>query len=252
MVRYALRIEYDGTPFVGWQIQAEGLTVQGCLVEAIARMSGERVNVQGAGRTDSGVHALGQVAHFDLVRPFAPGKVQDALNYHLKPAPIAITACREVPSTFDARRTASARRYLYRILPRRAPPVMATGRVWWVPIALDAQQMHAAAQRLTGHHDFTTFRASMCQAASPMRTLDRLDVAPVGEEVHIVAQSRSFLHNQVRSLVGSLKLVGEGRWSGNDLRAALDAANRTRCGPVAPPDGLYLTDVVYGDHDVFG
>lgn len=251
MTRFALRIEYDGTPFVGWQIQAEGLTVQGCLVDAIARMSGERVMVQGAGRTDSGVHALGQVAHFDLEKSFAPGKVMDALNYHLKPNPIAITACSVVAQTFDARRSGTQRRYLYRILPRRAPPVMVADRVWWVPVGLDADAMQRAAQRLTGHHDFTTFRASMCQATSPMRTLDRLDVAQVGDEVHIVAASRSFLHNQVRSLVGSLKLVGEGRWSADELRAALDAADRTRCGPVAPPTGLYLTDVIYGDQRVF-
>jgi tRNA pseudouridine38-40 synthase len=251
MVRYALRIEYDGTPFFGWQIQAEGLTVQGCLVEAIARMSGQRVVVQGAGRTDSGVHALGQVAHFELEKAFAPAKIMDALNYHLKPNPIAITACCEVAPTFDARRTATARRYLYRILPRRAPPVMVLGHVWWVPIPLNAEAMHLAAQRLIGHHDFTTFRASMCQATSPMRTLDRLEVSRVGDEVHVLAQSRSFLHNQVRSLVGSLKLVGEDRWSAEDLRAALDAVDRTRCGPVAPPEGLYLTDVLYGEMVVF-
>ncbi len=245
MPRYAIRIEYCGTPFVGWQMQALGRSVQGALVEAIARFSGEIVRVTGAGRTDAGVHATGQVAHFDLSKPWKPGKIRDALNYHLKPEPAAVIDCWAVADTFDARRTAIRRRYRYRILNRRARPALEERRVWWVPIALDADAMHQAAHGLLGHHDFTTFRASLCQATSPMRTLERLDVVRVGNDIDVWVEARSFLHNQVRSMVGTLKLAGEGKWSKADVRAALEAADRTRCGTVAPPDGLYLTDVIY-------
>ncbi len=199
----------------------------------------------GAGRTDAGVHALGQVAHFDLVKEFAPDKVRDALNHFLRPAPVAVLEAAVAAPDFHARFSAAARRYLYRILCRRSPPTLERGRVWHVVRDLDAEAMHGAAQALVGQHDFTTFRAAECQAKSPVRTLDRLDVARVGDEVHINAAARSFLHNQVRSIVGSLKLVGEGKWSRRDLAAALAARDRAECGPVAPPDGLYLLRVDY-------
>lgn len=251
MPRYAVTLEYDGTAFVGWQLQAHGTSVQGELAAAIARFSGESVVVRGAGRTDSGVHALGQVAHFDLERMWVPDKIRDALNYHLKPHRVAVIRCAEVPETFDARYSAVQRQYLYRILARRARPALDEHRVWWVPTALDTDQMHRAAQELVGHHDFTTFRASLCQALSPERTLDRLDVMRAGCEVHIWAQARSFLHNQVRSMVGTLKLVGEGRWTPRSVADALAARDRTRCGTVAPPEGLYLTRVDYPGEDPF-
>lgn len=246
MPRYRISIEYDGTPFVGWQTQSVGASVQGALETAIEAFSGERVTVKGAGRTDSGVHALGQVAHFDLEKDWDTFRVREALNYHLKPRPVVALDCTLVDTRFDARFSATARHYLYRILARRAPPALDKNRVWWLPIALDAQAMADGARQLLGRHDFTTFRAAQCQANSPLRTLDRLDVAAVGEEIQIRASARSFLHNQVRSMVGSLKLVGEGKWSSADLRAALDAADRTRCGPVAPARGLYLVGVDYG------
>ncbi len=247
MTRYALTIEYDGTPFVGWQSQACGNGVQDHLNRAIFKTTGETVAVRGAGRTDSGVHALGQAAHFDLARGWEPFRLREALNYHLKPAPIAILEVRSVPADFDARFTATARHYLYRLLPRRAPPALEKNRVWWVPRDLDAGAMHAAAQALVGHHDFTTFRAASCQATSPVKTLESLNVARIGTEIHVTAKARSFLHNQVRSMVGSLKLVGDGKWSGRDLAEALAACDRRACGPVAPPDGLYLTRVDYPD-----
>lgn len=247
MPRYRMIVEYDGTPFVGWQIQAHGATVQAVLTEAIAKFSSESVTVKGAGRTDAGVHALGQVAHFDLARTWDGNRIRDAMNYYLKPAPIAVIACEPVADTFDARFSALRRQYLYRILSRRARPTLDLNRVWWIPYELDAAAMHEAARTLLGRHDFTTFRAAQCQAKSPLRTLDRLDVTRAGDEIHVWAEARSFLHNQVRSMVGTLKLAGEGRWTAGDVRAALDAADRTRCGVVAPPTGLYLTEVRYGD-----
>lgn len=245
MPRYRITIEYDGTPFVGWQIQANGVSVQGELVRAIAQFSGEETTVRGAGRTDAGVHALGQVAHFDLARSWEPFKVREALNFHLKPNPIVVLDCTLAPESFDARFSATARHYLYRILNRRAPPALDRNRVWWQPVPLDAAAMHAAAQHLVGRHDFSTFRAAGCQAKSPVKTLDRLDVSAAGEEIHVTASARSFMHNQVRSMVGSLKLVGAGRWSAADMRRALEARNREACGPVAPPHGLYLVRVDY-------
>ncbi len=245
MPRYRLDIEYDGTPFVGWQIQPVGLSVQGALQEAIFRFSGERVTVKGAGRTDAGVHALGQVAHIDLERDWAPDKVRDAVNFHLKPNLAVILGCTEVPSTFDARFSASARHYIYRILTRRARPVLDRNRVWWLVRPLDVEAMRQAAVHLVGRHDFTTFRAVQCQAASPIRTLDRLDVAREGSEIIIRASARSFLHNQVRSMVGTLKLVGEKKWRPDDVAAALMARDRRHCGPVAPASGLYLARVDY-------
>ena len=244
-MRYRITVEYDGAPFVGWQRQDNGASVQGALEEAIFNLSGERVTVTGAGRTDAGVHALGQVAHFDLAKEFTPDKVRDALNHFLRPQPAVVLEARIVDADFHARFSATARHYLYRILTRRAQPALDDGHVWHVVRDLDSEAMHHAAQALVGHHDFTTFRAAECQAKSPVKTLDRLDVSRVGEEVHVNASARSFLHNQVRSMVGSLKLVGEGKWSRRDMERARDAKERSGCGPVAPPDGLYLVRVDY-------
>jgi tRNA pseudouridine38-40 synthase len=245
MPRFKLLIEYDGTPFVGWQIQAGGTSVQGALTDAIAAFTGERATVQGAGRTDAGVHALGQVAHVDLARERDTDTVRDALNAHLRPHPIAVLAAQQVPDEFDARFSARRRHYLYRIVNRRADLALDRTRAWRVPRPLDDAAMHGAAQRLVGRHDFTTFRAAECQAKSPVKTLDRLDVERHGDEVRVTAAARSFLHHQVRSMVGSLVLVGDGKWSGDDLAAALAARDRTRCGQVAPPEGLYLVRVDY-------
>jgi len=245
MPRYSITIEYDGTPFVGWQAQASGLTVQAEIAVAVFKFSGEQVQVKGAGRTDSGVHALGQVAHFDLSKEWDPYRIQEALNFHLKPHPVSILSCVSVSDDFDARFSALSRRYLYRILNRRARPALEAARVWWVPKTLDVENMEVAAKTILGHHDFTTFRASLCQAKSPVKTLDRLRVSRVGDEVQIEAKARSFLHNQVRSMVGSLKLVGEGKWPVGEMKAALQSCDRARCGPVAPPTGLYLSGVDY-------
>jgi tRNA pseudouridine38-40 synthase len=244
-MRYRLTIEYDGGPFVGWQRQDNGPSVQGALEDAIAKFSAERVTVTGAGRTDAGVHALGQVAHFDLEKEFAADKVRDALNHFLRPDPVVVLDAAVAPEDFHARFSATARHYLFRILGRRSPPTLDAGKVWHVQIKLNAEAMHAAAQALLGQHDFTTFRAAECQAQSPVKTLDRLDVSRRGDEIHIEASARSFLHTQVRSVVGSLKLVGEGKWRARDLKAALDARDRSACGPVSPPDGLYLVKVEY-------
>ncbi len=245
MPRYKLTIEYDGAPFVGWQRQANGRSVQQAVEEALQRLSAEEPTLRGAGRTDAGVHALGQVAHFDLEREWSGDKLRDGLNAHLRPEPIAILAAELVANGFDARYSAIRRHYSYRILLRRAPPVLDRGRVWHVARALDAVAMHRAAQRLVGTHDFTTFRSTECQAKSPVRTLDLLDVLKSGDELVVNATARSFLHNQVRSLVGSLKLVGEGKWSADDIALALEARDRKASGPVAPPDGLYLMRVDY-------
>jgi len=245
MPRYKLTLEYDGTPFVGWQVQDGQLSVQGRLAQAIVDFSGEDVVPRGAGRTDAGVHALGQVAHFDLAKDWAPNKVRDALNAQLRPEPISVLSCERAADDFDARFSARARHYLYRIVDRRSPLALERNRAWGVFRPLDAKAMHEAAQVLVGHHDFTTFRSTECQAASPEKTLDRLEVSRHGEVLRIEADARSFLHNQVRSMVGSLKAVGEGRWTKADLQAALDALDRAACGPVAPPHGLYLVRVVY-------
>lgn len=245
MARYKLTIEYDGTPFAGWQRQADRWSVQQALEEAIEKFSGEAAVTQAAGRTDAGVHALGQVAHFDLEREWDPFRVREALNYHLKPDPVAILACELVSEAFEARFSALARHYEYRILNRRPRPALEARRVWHVAVPLDAESMHRAAQTILGTHDFTTFRDAQCQARSPVKTLDRLDVRREGEHVVITAGARSFLHHQVRSMVGSLKLVGEGKWTPEGFRAALDARDRARCGSLAPPDGLYLIRVDY-------
>ncbi|MBV1697401.1 MAG: tRNA pseudouridine(38-40) synthase TruA [Hyphomicrobiales bacterium] len=245
MPRYKLIIEYDGTPFVGWQVQDNGSSVQGALADAIAAFAGERVAVHGAGRTDAGVHALGQVAHIDLAKDWDVNKVRDAINFHLRPQPVAVLTAEIVAADFDARFSAIKRRYLYRIINRRADLTLDQNRVWRVPRPLEAGAMHDAARKLIGKHDFTTFRSTECQAKSPVKTLDRLDVMHDGDQLGFIVEARSFLHNQVRSMVGSLVHVGEGKWSGDDLVAALEARDRTRCGQVAPPHGLYLVRVEY-------
>jgi tRNA pseudouridine38-40 synthase len=245
MPRYKLTIEYDGTPFVGWQVQDNGVSVQGVLAEAVLAFTGERAVVGGAGRTDAGVHALGQIAHVDLAKDWPADTVRDALNAHLRPHPIAVLLAERVADDFDARFSAIKRHYRYRIVNRRADLALEALRAWRIPRPLDAAAMHDAAQRLVGRHDFTTFRSTECQAKSPVKTLDRLDVARDGDEVRITAIARSFLHNQVRSMVGSLVHVGEGKWSADDLAAALAARDRTACGQVAPPQGLYLVRVEY-------
>ena len=245
MPRYKLILEYDGMPFVGWQMQDSGPSVQGRLAAAVKAFSGEEFAPRGAGRTDTGVHALGQVAHLDLAKDWNPEKVRNALNAQLRPDPISVLACELVSDDFDARFSAKTRHYLYRIIDRRAPLAIERDRAWGVFRALDAKAMHGAANVLLGHHDFTTFRSAECQAKSPMKTLDRLEVSRHGEIIRIEASARSFLHNQVRSMVGSLKLVGEGRWATRDLEQALAAKERSACGPVAPPHGLYLAKVDY-------
>ena len=245
MPRYKLTLEYDGTPFVGWQLQENGPSVAAALTEAIERFAGERPDVTGAGRTDAGVHALGQVAHFDLAKEWDGDVVRDALNAHLRPQPVAVTSAERVAADFHARFSATARHYRYRIVNRRADLALEHERAWRIAKPLDAHAMHAAAQALVGHHDFTTFRSAECQAKSTLKTLDRLDVARQGEEIRIEASARSFLHHQVRSMVGSLALVGEGRWRADDLAAALAAKDRSHCGPVAPACGLYLLRVDY-------
>lgn len=245
MPRYKILIEYDGTPFAGWQCQADASTVQGEIEIAIGKLTGENVTIQGAGRTDAGVHALGQVAHFDLGKAVETDTVRDGLNAHLRPHPIAVLAAESVGDDFNARMSARQRHYLYRIVNRRSDLALDRLRAWRVVRRLDERAMHDAAQRLVGHHDFTTFRSTECQAKSPMRTLDRLAVTREGDVLNIEVSARSFLHNQVRSMVGSLALVGDAKWSADDLAAALAARDRTACAPVAPPQGLYLVKVDY-------
>jgi tRNA pseudouridine38-40 synthase len=245
MRRYRITLEYDGGPFAGWQRQDNGPSVQGALEEAIFRLCGERVGVTGAGRTDAGVHARGQVAHFDLAKEFPPDTIRDALNAHLRPAPVAVLEAALSGADFHARFSAIGRHYEYRILCRRAPPTLDKGYVWHVTRALDAEAMQVAAGALLGQHDFTTFRSSECQAKSPVKTLDRFDVREQGEEIVFYTRARSFLHHQVRSMVGTLKLVGEGKWDAADVAQALEAKDRTRCGTVAPPEGLTLLRVDY-------
>jgi len=245
MPRFKLTIEYDGGSFSGWQRQENGASIQGALEDAVFHLTAKRTLVQGAGRTDAGVHATGQVAHVDLERDWDGFKLREALNAHLIGAAVAVLLVERVPETFDARRSAIYRRYLYRILNRRARPALERGKVWHVKRALDGAAMAEAAQVLLGRHDFTTFRDTQCQASSPVRTLDTFGVTAVGEEWHCAVGARSFLHRQVRSMVGSLVEVGFGKWSAADLKAALDSADRSRCGPVAPSDGLYLMRVDY-------
>jgi tRNA pseudouridine38-40 synthase len=245
MPRYKLTIEYDGTPYVGWQRQNNGPSVQQALEDAIAAMTGGSVIVSGAGRTDAGVHALGQVAHVDLAREWRTDVVRDGMNAHLRSGAVTVLSCESVGGDFDARFSAVKRHYLYIILNRRAPPAIDSKRVWHMARKLDAEAMHEAAQFLVGRHDFTTFRASECQANSPVKTLDRLDVTRDGDRIEIRASALSFLHHQIRSIAGSLEHIGSGRWTKDDLRKALEARDRKRCGVVAPPHGLYLARVDY-------
>lgn len=249
MPRYKLTIEYDGHGFVGWQRQENGRSVQAALETALAPIAGGPVTLYAAGRTDAGVHALAQVAHLDLERARTPEEVRDSANHHLAAAGIAVLAVERVGDDFHARFSAAGRRYVYRIVNRRAPLTLDRHRAWHVAVALDAGSMHRTAQQLVGRHDFTTFRSSQCQAASPTKTLDALVVERQGEVILVRAMARSFLHHQVRSMVGSLKLVGEGKWRADDLAQALAARDRSRCGPVAPPDGLYLAGVDYESAD---
>ncbi|WP_119461215.1 tRNA pseudouridine(38-40) synthase TruA [Rhodospirillaceae bacterium SYSU D60014] len=245
MTRFKLTLEYDGGGFVGWQRQENGPSVQQAVEEAVRAFCGETVTVHAAGRTDAGVHALGQVAHLDIARETTADTVRDAVNFHLKPAPVAVVRAEAVGPDFHARFSATARAYLYRIVNRRAPLALDRGRAWAVQPPLDAVAMQAAAQILVGRHDFTSFRATLCQAKSPVKTLDLLEVTRAGEEIRITARARSFLHHQVRNMVGTLKLVGEGKWSAAEVSKALAARDRTAAGPTAPADGLYLTDVWY-------
>lgn len=247
MPRYKLTLEYHGGPFVGWQRQAEGASVQGALEAALARLEPDVPSVVGAGRTDAGVHATGQVAHCDLARDWDAFRLTEALNHHLKPAPVAVLAAERVGHDFHARFSATGRRYLYRILCRRAPATLEAGLVWRVPHDLDEGAMAEAASALIGNHDFTTFRSAQCQAASPVKTLDRLAVTRTGAEIRIRAEARSFLHHQVRSFVGTLERIGAGKWPVARMAEALEARDRAACGPMAPPDGLYLTGVDYAE-----
>ncbi len=245
MRRWRITVEYDGAGFVGWQRQANGPSIQEAIETAIFRFSGESPRVFGAGRTDAGVHASGQVAHFDLAKETEADTVADALNAHLRPHPIAVRQAAPAAPDFDARLSAIGRSYRYRIVNRRAPLALERGRAWLVRVPLDHAAMSQAAERLVGKHDFSTFRARLCQARSPVRTLDRLDVHREGEEIFIEAEARSFLHHQVRNMVGTLKLVGEGKWSPDDVALALAARDRASGGPTAPADGLCLTAVRY-------
>lgn len=247
MPRFRMTVEYDGTSYVGWQMQENGHSVQAALQNGILSLTGETVSVRGAGRTDSGVHAQGQVIHADLARDWKPYTLRNALNAHLGMAgeKVAVIDVMVVDETFDARFSAVKRHYLYRIINRPAPLALEANRAWWVPKPLNHEAMHAAAQTLVGHHDFTTFRSAHCQATTPLRTLDRLDVTRQGDLIEIRASAQSFLHNQIRSFAGTLKLAGEGKMTPADVRAALEARDRKECGPVAPPEGLYFMKVDY-------
>ena len=245
MTRYRFTIEYDGRPFMGWQRQAHGPSVQQAIEEAIKAITHETVTLHAAGRTDAGVHALAMTAHADIEKTITPFRLADGINAKLRPLPVAILAAREVDRDFHARFSCIGRRYLYRIVNRRAPLALDAGRAWRVPVVLHADAMHRAAQRLVGRHDFTTFRSVQCQSDSPVKTLDRLTVRRLGEEIEIEAAARSFLHHQVRSMVGCLELVGRGKWTTEDLQSALDARDRAALGFNAPPDGLYFVEALY-------
>ncbi|SDI49776.1 tRNA pseudouridine(38-40) synthase TruA [Lutimaribacter saemankumensis] len=251
MPRYALKIEYDGAPFAGWQWQDDQPSVQGAVEAALRRLEPEVPRIAAAGRTDAGVHALGQVAQCDIARDWEPFRLSEALNYHLKPLPVAITAAARVADDWHARFSATERRYLFRLLTRRAPATHEAGRVWQVKTPLDIDAMRAGAAHLLGHHDFTTFRSTICQAKSPVKTLDEIAITEApgfnGPEIHFHLRARSFLHNQVRSIVGTLERVGAGSWAPEDVKTALQARDRAACGPVCPPHGLYLAGVGYPD-----
>ena len=247
MTRFRLLVEYDGRPFMGWQRQAHGPSVQQAIEEAIRGITHEQVTLHAAGRTDAGVHALAMTAHVDVERPITAHRLADGATAKLRPLPIAILSAQEVGDEFHARFSCIGRRYLYRIANRRAPLALEAGRAWRVPVLLEEEDMNDAAQILVGHHDFTTFRSAHCQSDSPVKTLDRLTVRRAGETIEIEAAARSFLHHQVRSMVGCLELVGRGKWTKADLKAALDAADRAALGFNAPPDGLYFVEALYGD-----
>jgi tRNA pseudouridine38-40 synthase len=245
MTRFRLTVEFDGRPFMGWQRQAHGPSVQQAIEEAVERMTGEQVVLHAAGRTDAGVHALAMTAHVDIAKEVTPFRLSEALNALLAPQPVAILDAQVAADDFHARFSCIGRRYVYRIVNRRAPLTFEAGRAWRVAAPLDEAAMHDAAQLLVGRHDFTTFRSVQCQALSPVKTLDRLDVRREGERIEIEAAARSFLHHQVRSMVGCLELVGRGKWSKADLKAALEAKDRAALGFNAPPDGLYFAEATY-------
>ncbi len=245
MPRYKLTIEYDGAPYRGWQYQADVPSVQGALEDAIYKLDGQRVTIQGAGRTDAGVHALGQVAHCDLRGDFEGGKVRDALNFYLRPQPVAVLAAERVGEDFNARFSAKKRHYLYRIVNRRPDLALDLGRAFRVGRPRDLEARREGATRLLGNHDFTTFRSTECQSKSPVKTLDQIDIQTDGWNVNLLVSARSFLHNQVRSMVGSIVHVGEGKWTPDDIGRILAARDRTLCGQVAPAEGLYLVKVDY-------
>ncbi|CAK0743586.1 tRNA pseudouridine synthase A [Azospirillaceae bacterium] len=245
MARWKLCLEYDGAPFVGWQRQGNGVSVQQILEDAVLRLSGESVRVYGSGRTDAGVHALGQMAHVDLQRSYRSDVIRDALNYHMRPWPVAVLSAELVGDDFHARLSATERRYLYRIVNRRAPLTIEVGRAWQIIRPLNERAMLEAAQVLIGRHNFSTFRASECQAKSPIKTLDRFDVMRVGDEIRIEVAARSFLHHQVRNMVGTLEWVGAGKWTAQNVKLALEACDRARGGPTAPAEGLYFVGVSY-------
>ena len=247
MTRFRLWVEYDGRPFMGWQRQAHGPSVQGAIEEAAARLTGERPVLHAAGRTDAGVHALAMTAHLDLARPITAFRLAEGLNALLRPQPVAVLRAEAVADDWHARFSCIGRRYVYRIVNRRAPLALEAGRAWRVGVPLDVQAMQRAAQALVGRHDFTTFRSAHCQAESPVKTLDQLDVRRVGERIEVAAAARSFLHHQVRSMIGCLQLVGRGKWSESDLAAALEARDRAALGLNAPPDGLYFAEAIYPD-----
>ena len=252
MTRWRVTIEYDGADYVGWQRQDNGPSIQQSIEEAVYKFCGETVRVYGAGRTDAGVHALGQVAHIDIEKSTTADTVRDALNAHMRHERISILDAAFVPADFHARASARERVYLYRIVNRRPQLALERGRVWHVPVRLDVDAMHEAAQVLVGTHDFTSFRAANCQAKSPVKTMDVLNVQRDGEEIHIHAHARSFLHHQVRNIVGTLERVGAGRWTADDVSVALDACDRSAAGQTAPPDGLYLMSVSYPDFPIPG
>jgi len=245
VTRFRLIVEFDGRPFMGWQRQAHGPSVQQAIEEAVFAITGETATVHAAGRTDAGVHALAMAAHVDIARPITAFRLRDGLNAKLRPAPVAILACQEVADDWHARFSCLGRRYIYRIVNRRAPLTLDAGKAWRVPVTLHADAMNKAAQVLVGKHDFTTFRSAHCQSESPLKSLDRLTVRRFGEVIEIEAAARSFLHHQVRSMVGCLELVGRGKWTKADLKAALEAKDRAALGFNAPPDGLYFAEARY-------